>query len=53
MGIRFLAMLAVLTAIPAAMAHDRGPRIESRVHDGGMCWDPDVEYPVDCDDDDD
>jgi hypothetical protein len=24
-----------------------------QVHDPGICWDPDVEFPVPCDDDDD
>ncbi len=53
MGIRLIAVLAALAATSAALAHDKAPRADSRVHDGGMCWDPDVEYPVDCDDDDD
>jgi hypothetical protein len=53
MGIRLLAILAVFSGIPGAMAHDTLPRIDARVHDGGMCWDPDVEFPVPCDNDDD
>jgi hypothetical protein len=53
MGIRFLAMLALFTAVPGAMAHDTGPPVDGRVHDGGVCWDPDVEFPVPCDDDGD
>jgi hypothetical protein len=53
MGIRLIVLLAVLTAVPAAKAQDGGPRIDSRVHDAGICWDPDIEYPIACDDDDD
>jgi hypothetical protein len=53
MGIRLLAILALFTGIHGALAHDTRPRVDARVHDGGVCWDPDVEFPVPCDDDDD
>lgn len=29
------------------------PVTGASVQDGGMCWQPDVEFPVPCDDDDD
>jgi hypothetical protein len=53
MGLRLFLILAVFAMIPAAIARDIRPRIDARVHEGGMCWDPDIEYPVPCDDDDD
>ncbi len=53
MRLRLLIVLAVFATVPVATAHDIGPRIDARIHDGGMCWDPDVEYPVPCDEDDD
>jgi hypothetical protein len=53
MELRLFLILAVVAMTPAAIARDIRPRIDSRVHDGGMCWDPDIEYPVPCDDDDD
>ncbi len=53
MGLRLLIILAALAAVPAAVAHGKSPRTDARVHDGQVCWDPDVEFPVPCDDDDD
>lgn len=54
MGLHIFAALAVLTFATAAMAGDRRPATLSAVHDGGgMCWDPDVEFPVACEDDGD
>ena len=53
MALRVFIMLAVFAAMPAGVAREGQPRIDQRVHDGNVCWDPDVEFPVPCDDDDD
>jgi hypothetical protein len=53
MGLRVLVIIAVWAAMPAAVAHSSRPRVDATVHDGTICWDPDVEFPVPCDDDDD
>lgn len=49
---RVFLLLAILTAVPAAVSHHR-PHGDARVHEASICWDPDVEFPVPCDDDDD
>jgi hypothetical protein len=53
MRLRLFVVLTVWAWAPVAIAHDGHPRAEGRVHTGGICWDPDVEFPVPCDDDDD
>lgn len=53
MALRLIILIAVLAAVPAAVAHDRRPQVDGVVHAGSICWDPDVEFPVPCDDDDD
>lgn len=53
MAMRLFVLLTVLALVPAAIAHGNGPRTEGAVHSGNICWDPDVEFPVPCDDDDD
>jgi hypothetical protein len=53
MRLRLLMALVVFAAMPGAMAHGRHVPVDSRVHDRGICWEPDVEFPVPCDDDDD
>ena len=53
MGLRLIVSFAILAAVSAAPAHDRRPQVEGVVHAGSICWDPDVEFPVPCDDDDD
>ncbi|WP_155831225.1 MULTISPECIES: hypothetical protein [unclassified Hyphomicrobium] len=54
MGLHIFAALAVLTSATAAIAADRRPATFSAVNDGGgMCWDPDVEFPVACEEDGD
>jgi hypothetical protein len=53
MGLRILIISGVLAAATVAVAHDIHPRIEGRVQNNDVCWDPDVEFPVPCDDDDD
>jgi hypothetical protein len=53
MGLRLLVLLAVFAAIPGAIARDVGSPVVQRVHEAGVCWDPDVEFPIPCDDDDD
>ncbi|WP_181335196.1 hypothetical protein [Hyphomicrobium methylovorum] len=47
----FATLLAVITVEGIAAAADG--RSASRVQPPGICWDPDVEFPVACDDDDD
>ncbi|HET6388266.1 hypothetical protein [Hyphomicrobium sp.] len=46
-----VASVAGAAAVSAA-AHPLLPTPVSRIHDGGMCWDPDIEFPVPCDEDD-
>jgi hypothetical protein len=51
MVLRGFVVLAVLAALSAPLAHASRPRIVGTVHDGTVCWDPDVEFPVPCDED--
>jgi hypothetical protein len=54
MGIRLILTLIVMTQLPVAAGNAAGPPVGARVQDGGgICWVPDVEFPVPCDDDDD
>jgi hypothetical protein len=53
MRMRLFIVSAVLAASPAAVAQDKRPSVEAVVHSGGICWDPDIEFPVPCDDDGD
>jgi hypothetical protein len=54
MGFHIFAALAVWTSVAAAIATERRPATLSVVQEGGgMCWDPDVEFPVPCGDDGD
>ena len=45
-------ILGLFMAMIAA-PHGRAPNVDRRVHAAGICWEPDVEFPVPCDDDDD
>ena len=42
-----------LLQVSAMTAKDLRQTVVQVVHDSGMCWDPDVEFPIPCDDDDD
>jgi hypothetical protein len=58
MGRRLLLTLAALVPVSLVMAQGikaNGIKsgVDLRVHDAGLCWEPDVEFPVPCDDDDD
>ena len=54
MPIRLLVMLAVLIPALSAPASASRPLVDGRVEDGGgMCWVPDIEFPVPCDEDED
>jgi len=53
MRIRLFLILAAFAGISAASAHTRMAAVDSRVHASEICWDPDVEFPVPCDDDSD
>jgi hypothetical protein len=44
--------VSVAFAMFALSAMAMVPRASATVQDGGMCWVPDVEFPVPCDDDD-
>ncbi|HVZ05204.1 hypothetical protein [Hyphomicrobium sp.] len=39
--------------VSAVAAAELRMTIYKSVHESGICWDPDVEFPVACDDDDD
>ncbi len=53
MRTRLLLVLIAFAVVPGAMAHGTRLPVDARVHERGMCWEPDVEFPVPCDDDDD
>lgn len=54
MGWRIISFVVVLVASSSAIAGQGRPSLAERVHDDGqVCWDPDVEFPVPCDEDDD
>jgi hypothetical protein len=50
---RFVLTLAALVEVSASVATSAGPRVDRRVQPESVCWLPDVEFPVACDDDDD
>ena len=49
----FVSGLAVLIVMSASAASATRSLINQRVQDPTVCWVPDVEFPVPCDDDDD
>ncbi|WP_187290873.1 hypothetical protein [Hyphomicrobium denitrificans] len=49
---RVVLAFACIVHASAVTATDLRPTIDQQVHDSGICWDPDVEFPVPCDDDD-
>jgi hypothetical protein len=54
MGIRLVLTLIVLIQLSTAVGLGVGSPVAARVEDeGGMCWVPDVEFPVPCEEDDD
>jgi hypothetical protein len=50
---RIVLVFAFVVQVWAVMAADLRTVVPQQVHDPGICWDPDVEFPVPCDDDDD
>jgi hypothetical protein len=50
---RVVLAFACIVHASAVMATDLRPTVGQQVHDSGICWDPDVEFPAPCDDDDD
>lgn len=50
---RVVLAFACVVQASAVMAADIRATLPHQVHDPGICWDPDVEFPVPCDDDDD
>ncbi len=53
MGNRLGLTLAALVLVSIATAPGVRTQVDLRVHAAGICWEPDVEFPVPCDDDDD
>ena len=53
MGNRFVLPLAALVLVLIATTPGVRTQVDLRVHAAGICWEPDVEFPVPCDDDDD
>jgi hypothetical protein len=49
----FVSGLAVLIVMSASAASVARSLINQRVQDPTVCWVPDVEFPVPCDDEDD
>jgi hypothetical protein len=45
---RLLMAVTALLLVTAASS-----RSTAQIHDGVVCWDPDIEFPVPCDEDDD
>ena len=54
MRLRLCLILATFVGLSevSAAAHPVLPAPVSRIHEGGVCSDPDVEFPVPCDEDD-
>jgi hypothetical protein len=50
---RVVLAFAFIVQVSAVMAADVRTTVDWSVHDSAICWDPDVEFPVPCDDDDD
>jgi hypothetical protein len=53
MGLRLFLVLAIVGATLPADADAARPPVAGSVHTSNLCWDPDVEFPVPCEDDDD
>lgn len=53
MGLRVVFILVVLLQPPVLRAQGFGMPVDRRIHESGICWEPDIEFPVPCDDDDD
>jgi hypothetical protein len=50
---RVVLVFAFFLQVSEVAAMDVRQTIAEQVHDSGICWDPDVEFPVPCDDDED
>jgi hypothetical protein len=50
---RIVLVIAFLLQVSAVAAADMRQTIVRQIQDPVVCWDPDVEFPVACDDDDD
>jgi hypothetical protein len=50
---RVVLAFAFALQISAVAAKDLRTAIGQQVQDPAVCWDPDVEFPVPCDDEDD
>lgn len=49
---RFAWAFALMLQVSAAMAMDMRSTVPQQVQEPSVCWDPDVEFPVPCDDED-
>lgn len=50
---RVVLAFALAMQVSSVMARDLRTTIGQQVHEPAICWDPDVEFPVPCDDEDD
>jgi len=50
---RVAVAFSVIVQASAVAAMDVRPIIVQQIHEPGICWEPDVEFPVPCDDGDD
>jgi hypothetical protein len=50
---RIVLAFVFLLQVSAVTAADMRQTIVRQIQEPGICWDPDVEFPVPCDDDDD
>jgi hypothetical protein len=53
MSLRVAFILGVLLQSSGLSAQGFGMPVDQRIHESGICWEPDIEFPVPCDDDDD
>ena len=53
MRLHLFLVLACVAGMSAVSKYALTAPVYSRVHASEICWDPDVEFPVPCDDDDD
>ncbi|MFN0219515.1 MAG: hypothetical protein ACKVP4_11960 [Hyphomicrobium sp.] len=53
MSRRILKLIAIAIAIHLVVAAPTGGTAIASVQDDLVCWDPDIEFPTTCDDDDD
>ena len=50
---RLVLACAIFITASVATATEMKRAVAQQVHPSGICWEPDVEFPVPCDDDED